>query len=136
MQFDFNLTNPVKSLVLTATLSKKAGGYAEGKPEPKAIRENLAAAPKPIEHPVIFADTKDPDYRKILVHIQAAKAKLDEIKRFDMPGFKPNRGYIREMKRYKVLDDAFDLTKHKIDVYETDMKYWQSMWHRPVAGKE
>jgi hypothetical protein len=40
------------------------------------------------------------------------------------------------MKCYKVLDPAFGLTKQKIDVYETDEKYWQSMWHKPVAGKE
>jgi len=132
----YNLTRPDKSLVLTAPLAKKAGGYAEGKPEPKPIRENFAAAPKPIKHPVIFADKKDPDYRKILVHIQAAKNKLDEIKRFDMPGFKPNRGYIREMKRYKILDPAFDPAKQEIDVYETDDKYFRSMWHKPVTGKE
>jgi len=130
----FNLTRPDKSLVLTVTLSKKAGGYAEGKPKPKAIRENLAAAPKPIKHPVIFADTKDPDYRKILVHIQAAKAKLDEIKRFDMSGFKPNRGYIREMKRYGILPESFDAAKGDIDVYQTDRKYWESMWHKPKVG--
>ena len=132
----YNLTNPAKSLVLTAPLAKTAGGYAEGKPDPKAIRENLAEAPKPIKHPVIFADKTDPDYRKILTHIRAAGAKLDEIKRFDMPGFKPSPHYIREMKRYKVLDDAFDLKTRTIDVYETDMKYWRSMWHKPVKNKE
>ncbi|MDP6045118.1 MAG: hypothetical protein QGG25_05895, partial [Phycisphaerae bacterium] len=132
----YNLTNPDKSLVLTAPLAKTAGGYAEGKPNPKPIRENLAEAPKLIKHPVIFADAKDPDYIKILTHVRAAKAKLDEIKRFDMPGFKPNSHYIREMKRYKVLDPAFDLKTQKIDVYEMDMKYWQSMWHKPVKNKE
>ena len=133
----YNLTNPEKSLMLIAPLSKVAGGYAEAHAgDPKLIRENLAAAPKAIKHPVIFSHTTDPDYLKILKHIQAAKTKLDEIKRFDMPGFKPNSHYIREMKRYKVLDPAFDLTKQKINVYEMDMKYWQSMWHKPVASKE
>jgi hypothetical protein len=132
----FNLTNPDKSLVLTAPLAKKSGGYAEGKPDHKPIRENLAAAPKAIKHPVIFADKTDPDYKKILTHVQAAGAKLDEIKRFDMPGFKPNSHYIREMKRYKVLDPAFDLKTQEIDVYEMDMKYWRSMWHKPVKDKE
>jgi hypothetical protein len=132
----YNLTNPDKSLVLIAPLSKVAGGYASAHPEPKLIRENLAEAPKAIKHPVIFSHVTDPDYIKILAHIRAAKAKLDEIKRFDMPGFKPNSHYIREMKRYKVLDDAFDLTKQKINVYEMDMKYWRSMWHKPTAGKE
>ena len=40
------------------------------------------------------------------------------------------------MKCYKVLDPAFDLTKQKIDVYEMDMRYWQSMWHKPMLAKE
>jgi len=132
----FNLTRPDKSLALMAPLSKKAGGYAQGKRKAKLIRENLAAPPKQITHPVIFADTSDADYRAILKHIRAAKAKLDEIKRFDMPGFKPHRGYIREMKRYGVLPQSFDAAKGPIDVYQTDQKYWESMWHKPVGGKE
>ena len=80
-------------------------------------------------HPVIFADTRDPDYGKILAHIQAAGEKLHEIKRFDMPGFRPNKHYIREMQRYGVLpkDLAADA---KIDVYATDQTYWRSHWYR------
>ncbi len=83
---------------------------------------------------MIFADTTDPDYRKILAHVQAAKAKLDEIKRFDMPGFRPRDEYIREMQRYGVLPQ--DLTPDApVDAYKTDEAYWQSMWHRPMRIK-
>ena len=80
---------------------------------------------------MIFTSTSDPDYHKILVHLNAARQKLDEIKRFDMPGFKPNEHYVREMKRYGVLPAIFDLSKDPINVYETDKRYWQSMWHQP-----
>ncbi|MBT3199671.1 MAG: hypothetical protein HN350_07120 [Phycisphaerales bacterium] len=133
----YNLTNPEKSLMLIAPLSKVAGGYAKGHPgDAKVIRENITEAPKAIKHPVIFSHVTDPDYLKILTHIKAAKTKLDEIKRFDMPGFKPNSHYIREMKRYKVLDPAFDLKTQKIDVYKMDEIYWRSMWHKPIASKE
>jgi len=64
------------------------------------------------------------------VHLQAAKVKLDEIKRFDMPGFRPNEHYIREMQRYGILpvDLAPDAT---VDPYATDQAYWKSLWHRP-----
>jgi hypothetical protein len=65
--------------------------------------EDKGHPPKRIAHPIIFADPSDPDYQKILAHLQAAKAKLDEIKRFDMPGFRPNQHYIREMQRYGIL---------------------------------
>ena len=110
-------------------------GQAEGQPaasitKPKPATEDRAQPPKPIQHPVVFADTADPDYGTILAHLEAAKAKLDEIKRFDMPGFTPNEHYVREMKRYGVLPASFDLEKDPIDVYATDRAYWESFWHR------
>jgi len=97
------------------------------------VTEDTRHPPKPIVHPSIFANTTDPDYRAILAHIQAAKAKLDEIKRFDMPGFTPNEHYVREMKRFGVLPKSFDMAKEPINVYETDRKYWQSLWHDSEA---
>jgi len=128
----YNLTRPDKSLVLLAPLARRAGGYAEGAGVVKKIRENRAHPPKPVIHPVIFADTNDPDYRKVLTHIRAAKAKLDEIKRFDMPGFQPRPEYIREMQRYGVL--PMDLKPGTpVDPYKTDQLYWQSMWHQPTG---
>ena len=129
----FNLTRPEKSLVLLAPLSGKAGGYARGRSKQREIREDRSRPPKPIIHPVIFGDTADPDYGKILAHIQAAKAKLDEIKRFDMPGFRPRPEYVREMKRYGVLPAEFDLATDPIDPYATDQAYWRSMWHHPTT---
>jgi hypothetical protein len=124
----FNLSRPDKSLVLMAPLAREAGGYAEGEPRTVAIKENRRAAPKPVTHPVIFKITDDPDYRKILAHVTAAGARLEEIKRFDMPGFRPNAHYVREMKRYGILPPSFDVTKDAIDVYETDRKYWASFY--------
>jgi len=128
----YNLSRPEKSLALLVPLSREAGGYARGEPKPRQVRENRRRPPGPIVHPVIFRDADDPDYRRILAHLRAAKAKLDEIKRFDMPGFRPTIQYVREMKRYGVLPAAFDAATDPIDVYATDRAYWRSMWHRPV----
>ena len=128
----YNLTRPDKSLVLLAPLSRRAGGYAEGGGVIARIKENRSRPPKPVIHPMIFADTSDPDYRKILTHIRAAKAKLDEIKRFDMPGFQPRAEYIREMQRYGVLPMSLK-PGTPVDPYKTDELYWQSMWHRPTG---
>jgi len=131
----FNLSRPEDSLFLLAPLAKAAGGHADGKPvaeiaDPKPVPEDRSRPPRPIKHPVVFADTHDPDYQTILAHIQAAGEKLDEIKRFDMPGFRPSPHYVREMQRYGVLprglpDDV------PIDVYATDRAYWRLMWRRP-----
>ena len=67
----------------------------------------------------------------ILASIQSGKAELDRIKRFDMPGFRPNEHYVREMKRYGILPADFDSEVDPIDVYQVDQAYWQSLWHRP-----
>jgi hypothetical protein len=128
----FNLTEPRQSLMLKAALAKSAGGYAEGQAgDPKPVAVDLAHAPKPFKHPIIFEHTNDPDYQAVLAHLQAAKDRLDEIKRFDMPGFRPCAAYIREMKRYKLLPDTFDVEKDPINVYEMDKKYFDSFIYRP-----
>jgi len=127
----FNLTQPEKSLVLMSPLAKTAGGYAVGKPEQVTVKEDRAHAPKAVGHPVIFESADDSDYRKILAHVRAAGLRLDEIKRFDMPGFRPNEQYVREMQRYGLLPAGFDLVKDPIDGYAMDRKYWQSLWWCP-----
>jgi len=132
----FNLSRPRQSLILLAALARDAGGYAEGEfvsadTEMRSVSEDRSRPPQPVVHPVVFADTADPDFRKILAHVQAAKAKLDQIKRFDMPGFRPNEHYVREMKRYGVLPESFDPARDPIDVYATDAAYWSSFWYDP-----
>ena len=129
----FNLSRPEKSLALMATLAKSAGGLAVGKaPAPKPVPNDLAVAPKPVIHPVIFESNSDPDYQKILAHLQAAKDRLTEIKRFDMSGFQPRYEYLREMKRDGVLPADFDPAKDQVNPYDLDQRYWQLFWTRPV----
>ncbi|MEI6277777.1 MAG: hypothetical protein WCQ16_00170 [Verrucomicrobiae bacterium] len=53
--------------------------------------------------------------------------------RFDMPGFKPPAEYVREMKRYGLLPETFDLAKDPINVYEMDRKYWDSFIYKPAS---
>ena len=136
----YNLSRPEKSLILLAPLARQAGGHADGKPaaqlpDPKPVPEDLAHPPKPIEHPVVFADTHDPDYQKILAHVRSAQTKLDEIKRFDMPGFKPNQHYVREMRRYGVLPTSLD-PNAPLDVYALDQAYWRTFWHQPTPSPQ
>jgi hypothetical protein len=137
----FNLSQPEKSLMLTIGLDRAAGGLAvaanpasNGKKVKPAPREDRTQPPAPVRHPVVFTETDDPDYQAILAHITAAQRKLEEIKRFDMPGFRPNEHYIREMQRYGVLPDDFDPDRDPINVYEVDAAYWQSFWHTEYTG--
>jgi hypothetical protein len=107
----YNLTRPEKSLLLVAPLSKQAGG--------------LEACGRPT-----FTDTNDPDYQRILLAIGDAKKKLEEIRRFDMPGFRPRAEYVRQMQRFGILPN--DLPDGApIAVYATDQSYWRSLWFRP-----
>ncbi len=130
----FNLTQPEHSLALRVGLAKAAGGDAEGPlSTPAPVPSDLAITPEPFTHPVVFSDTTDPDYQAILVHLQAAGKRLNEIKRFDMPGFQPRYEYLREMKRYGVLPADFDLTQPAaVDPYDLDRKYWQQFHHVPT----
>ena len=105
----YDLTRPEKSMILLAPLAKAAGGHeACGK--------------------AVLAGTADPDYQKILAAIEDARRKLDQIKRFDMPGFRPRPEYVREMRRYGILPAAAADTP--IDPYALERQYWQSLWYR------
>jgi hypothetical protein len=106
-----NYSRPQYSPLLLAPLAKAAGGYA-------SCGE-------------VFKDTQDPDYQKLLAAIQSGKAILDAAPRYGTPDFKPNRQYVRELKRYGILPSGFDLAKDTLNVFEADQKYWRSLWHQP-----
>jgi hypothetical protein len=80
----------------------------------------------------VFRDQDDPDYRGLLSIIQEGKRALAANKRFDMPGFRPNEHYIREMKKYGILP-ANIAPEDPIDPYATDRASWRSLWHQPVS---
>ena len=118
----FHLSRPAKSLALLAPLAASAGGYG------LCVATPTATPP--------FATTADPDNQRILAMVTRGQARLDEIKRFDMPGFRPDPAYVREMKRYGVLPATLDPAKDAIDVYATDRTYWRSLWWRPSNAPE
>ncbi|MGD0090935.1 MAG: hypothetical protein ABSE73_13540, partial [Planctomycetota bacterium] len=128
----FNLSRPEKSLLLLAPLAKESGGLGLCLERPR-----FAAAKKPgPEAPPanVFPGKDDPDYRQLLAWIAALANELARIKRFDMPGFRPNEHYVREMKRYGALPPEFDPAKDSIDVYQTDERYWRSFWYQPESA--
>jgi len=102
--------------------------------------EDLLTSDKPLDTPAvnprlpvtkhvttIFADTTDPDYRKTLTLL---RRQAPWRGRFDMDTFRPNDHYIREMKRYGILDPAYTLDQ-PIDVFALDRAYWRSFWYVP-----
>jgi hypothetical protein len=121
----FNLTRPEKSLVLLAPLAKEAGGLALCSPKTATSAPDAAEAGSPV-----FASTDDADYRKLLAGIEKAKRNLDTHKRFDMPDFRPNVHYIREMKRFGILPESLG-PNDPVDPYATDQAYWRSFWYTP-----
>ena len=108
----YNLSRPEKSLQLLAPLSKSAGGYG--------ICGN------------IFTTTADADFQQLLAGIKEAKAHLESMTRFNMTHYHPEPEYIREMKRYGILPQSFP-AGDAVDVYDTDRRYWQSLWPKPPA---
>ena len=114
-----NLTHPSKSGLLLAPLSREAGGWG------------ICKAENPKNSSGVIQDKSDSTYKSILAHIEEGKKVLDTIKRWDMPGFKPNPFYIREMKRFGILHQDYDREKDPIDVFATDRKYFESHWFYP-----
>lgn len=114
----FNLSRPEKSVMLLAPLARAAGGY-------QLCQQANDPAP-------VFPDKADPGYQAILAMISAGKQHLESITRFDMKDFKPHPAYIREMKRYGILRAALP-PNTTVDPYQTDRRYWQSLWHQPPA---
>ena len=116
----FNLTNPEQSLMVLAPLAKAAGGHGTCR-EPD----------RPAGEGGIFTATTDPDYQAILGMCAAGQRRLAEIKRFDMPGFRPRAEWISEMKRCGILPPTFDATRDPLDCYAIDRAYWQSFFYQP-----
>jgi len=121
----FNLSRPEKSLILLAPMATDTGGYGlcKQRNEDGTFGQTVT----------VFADANDPDYQKVLALCHDGKQRLEQIKRFDMPGFRPTKTYIREMKKYGLLpkklpEDAL------IDVYATDRAYWRSLWWQPTIS--
>jgi hypothetical protein len=111
----YNFTRPEQSIQLRAPLARAAGGLG------------ICGD--------VFTSRNDPDFEILLAAVRAAKDHLDHITRFDMPNFRPEPEYIREMIRYGILPAEFDINQDPIDVYETDRRYWQSLWHQPVSTR-
>jgi hypothetical protein len=101
-----NLSRPEKSYLLLAPLAKEAGG--------------LALCKEPV-----FAGTDDPLYEQILASVRDAHNRLQEGKRFDMPGFRPNEHYVREMQRFGFLPKDLG-PDDPVDGYAVDRAYWGS----------
>lgn len=110
----FNLSRPDRSLMLLAPLAVEAGGYELC----RSPEDQGASLP-------VFRDTQDEAYQAILAMITAGKNRLAEIKRFDMPGYRPPTPYLREMLRYGVLP-KHPGPNEPIDPYALDRAYWES----------
>ena len=99
-----NFTRPALSPLLLAPLAKEAGGW-----------QTCGA---------VFRPTRRPDYRQLLALIEQGKAELDATPRYGTPGFRPNRQYIREMRRYGIL--PAEGGDGSLDIFQADQAYWRS----------
>ncbi len=108
-----NLSRPELSPLLLGPLPKAAGGWGTC--------------------PSAFTGRDDIAYKILLAAIEREKKRLENVPRFGTSGFKPNKQYVREMKRFGVLPAEFDLSRDPIDVFETDQQYWKQFWYRPKS---
>ncbi len=109
-----NLSRPEYSPLLLGPLPKSAGGWGSC--------------------PHRFEGTEDAGYQALLADIRGRNRPFGEMSRYGTAGFKPNRQYIREMKRFGVLPAEFDLARDPVDAFQTDREYWKLFWYRPETG--
>jgi hypothetical protein len=128
----YNLSRPEKSILLLAPLSKEAGGWGLCR-DPAQV----PASPNPARSPApgrvapgggVLASLQTAEAQALLASVREAARRLDEIKRFDMPGFQPRDAYVREMKRYGILPAG--AVAAPLDSYALDEAYWESFWYR------
>ncbi|MDR0521363.1 MAG: hypothetical protein LBH00_05870 [Planctomycetaceae bacterium] len=106
-----NISNPDRSFLLRAPLAKEAGG--------------LGLCSK-----IVFESKDDPVYQKTWQSIERAHRQLETGKRFDMPGFRPNSDYIREMQKYGFVKKDLKADE-TFDYYKAERKYFDSFLVMP-----
>jgi hypothetical protein len=106
-----NLSRPEMSPLLLAPLAKDAGGWQTCG--------------------TVFADRRDPDYRKLLASLRKSKEEMNKPPRYGTPEWTPNRQYLREMKKFGVLPAH---TKDRIDPFAVDQRYWQLLQREALGN--
>jgi hypothetical protein len=82
----------------------------------------------------VFRDRTDADYQALLAGLREGKSLLDSEPRYGTPHFQPNPQYVREMRKYGMLPTPFNPTNNRLDVLDTDQRYWESFWYQPAAN--
>ena len=112
----FNLTQPNKSILTLAPAQRRCRRVA--------VRDPKTGTPSNV-----FTSPSDPDYRTLVAMSTAGQHRLAASKQFDMRGFKPRLDWVREMKRYGILD-AGTLPDDEMDVSRSRrQRYWKSLWY-------
>ncbi|MDR2756642.1 MAG: hypothetical protein LBC20_13130 [Planctomycetaceae bacterium] len=107
-----NISNPERSFLLRASLAQEAGGLG-------------------ICSKIVFENKDDPLYREILQSLQRTHQQLETGKRFDIPDFRPNDDYIREMQKYGFVKK--DLAPNEtFDYYRAEKEYFDSWYYNPA----
>ncbi|MFW6303442.1 MAG: hypothetical protein ACOC2L_02360, partial [Candidatus Sumerlaeota bacterium] len=122
----YNLTNPDKSLLLLAPLSKEAGGLGFCK-DSKNKNRRLGSLPLDEPSANVFKSKDDPDYQLLKKFVDEVTTEYNRPRWFQ-EGFEPFDYYVREMKRFGALPEDFDPATEKLDPYATDLNYFNIIY--------
>lgn len=127
-----NLDYPEKSLLLRAPLAKTAGGLGWCRNAKAESSRQWYGIPKPADNPpaLVFEDVNDSDYGKLLASLQGASRYFKtELKRFNVPGFVPNRNLFNNLVRSGVVPAGHDPARAGWDPYRIDELYFRHAAH-------
>jgi hypothetical protein len=106
-----NISEPEKSFLLRAPLAKDSGGLG-------------------ICSRIVFENKNDPLFKEIVQSLNRTRKKLEQDKRFDMSGFRPNKDYIREMQKYGLIKKNLQ-DDETFDYYKIEREYFDSWYYDP-----
>jgi hypothetical protein len=118
-----NLDRPDKSLLLRAPPAKEAGGLGWCQQTDAKSKGGKYAPKAPAA--MVFGDANDPDYQQLLASVRTASGYFAKnIRRFDMPGYRPNDFLVRYYRNWGIIPKDYDVAKQGWDAEALDDLYF------------
>ncbi|MFP4381960.1 MAG: hypothetical protein ACLFUS_15780 [Candidatus Sumerlaeia bacterium] len=120
----FNRDEPEKSPLLLAPLAREAGGWGACRQSKARSWDPAAGKREKAELATIFETKDDPDYQAIQKYLMDELGDFAKRPDYYEEGFVPAPFYVREMKRYGVLDPEWNHWKEPIDFFALEEDYY------------
>mgnify|MGYP006282265809 FL=1 len=141
----FNMTEPEKSLLVLAPLSREAGGYGRCRKmtiqdfdrKYRAWNSEFRGREPTEPRAVVFEDKSDPDYEALLAELRRMSRHLKKRRTFPHTrNWRPVGDYLRAMKLYGVLPPGYEMGENPLDPFAIDEAYYRLFYDARTGEEE